>query len=144
MDIDIRIATRQDYEEVIKLYGDFVEDTKRYTNLDNDSYIKAIDDPNFYIDLAISEDTVIGFITYSVRTVVRYPKPIMEVEEFYVSPDHRRGGVGRKLFQNALDYSKKVDCQYVFLASSKDRPIAHKFYKSFDFDEYALHFRRQP
>ncbi|MEK9196553.1 MAG: GNAT family N-acetyltransferase [Patescibacteria group bacterium] len=144
MDIKIHRAVGEDYEKVIKLYGEFVEDTKRYTNLDNDSYLKAIDDPNFYIDLAVSDDIIIGFITYSIRTVVRYPKPIMEVEEFYVSPNHRRGGVGRKLFQNTLDFSKETNCQYVFLASSKDRPTAHKFYKSFDFDEYALHFRRQP
>src|SRR3990167_3537941 len=144
MDIKIRHANKDDYEEVIKLFGDFVEDPDRYCHHDNDSYIKSIDDPNFYIDLATSGGVIIGFITYSTRSVVRYPNPILEVEEFYVKPDQRRGGVERKLFQNAKDFAKENNFQYVFFASSKDRPIAHKFYKSFDFDEYAYHFRRNP
>lgn len=32
MDIDIRKAQKDDYEEVITLYGEFVEDLKRYVS----------------------------------------------------------------------------------------------------------------
>lgn len=142
--VKIRKAKKEDYKEVIKLYADFVKKPGRYKNFDNDSFLKALQLPNFYIYLAEIEKKIIGFITFSIRTVVRYPKPIVEVEEFYVVPALRRKGIGTKLVKKALDFARKNDCQYVFLASSKDRIPAHKFYKALDFDEYAYHYRCKP
>lgn len=144
MQIAIREAEKEDYKEIISLYADFVNQLDRYKNFDNDSFLKVLDLPNFYIYLAETENRIVGFITFSIRTVVRYPKPIIEVEEFYVVPDLRRKGIGTKLTQKALDFAKENDCQYVFLASSKDRIPAHKFYKALDFNEYAYHYRRKP
>jgi len=144
MKIKIRKAKKKDYQEVIKLYADFVKNSNRYKNFDNDSFLKALQLPDFYIYLAEMEKRIVGFITFSIRTVVRYPKPIIEVEEFYVISDLRRKGIGRKLTQKALDFAKKNECQYVFLASGKDRIPAHKFYKSLSFNEYAYHYRRKP
>lgn len=141
MDIQIRRATKEDYEEVIKLYGDFVEDSKRYAKNDNDSFLKFIVSTGSFMDLATSNGKIIAFITYIVRAVVRYPKSILEVEELYVHPDFRRHGLGRKLMEHVIEYAKSVPCQYVFLASDKKRAEAHKFYKALGFDEYAYHFR---
>lgn len=144
MDIQIRRATKDDYAEVISLYGDFVSDPKRYKSFENDSFLKFIESPNSFMDLVISEEKIIGFITYSVRDVVRYPKPILEVEELYVHPDYRRHGLGKKLMEHVLEYAKSIPCQYIFLASAKERKEAHEFYKALGFDEYAYHFRRKP
>ncbi len=80
-------------------------------------------------------------MTYTVRTVIRYPKPILEIEELYVNPDFRRHGLGRKLMEHVLEYAKSLSCQYMFLASDKKRTEAHEFYKALGFDEYAHHFR---
>lgn len=144
MKVKIREAEKKDYPEVIRLYADFVEQPKRYQNFDNDSFLKVLKLPDFWVYLAEKDKKIIGFITFSRRTVVRYPKPIIEVEEFYVSPDQRRQGIGTMLMQKALDQAKKDGYQYIFLASSKERVPAHKFYKALDFDEYAFHYRRKP
>lgn len=144
MKMKIRKARKEDYKKVVELYADFVNQPDRYKNFDNDSFLKVLEIPDFHFYLAEKEKRIVGFITFSKRTVVRYPKPIVEVEEFYVVPDLRRKGLGRKLMQKALGFAKKGKCQYVFLASSKDRVPAHKFYKALDFDEYAFHYRCKP
>lgn len=144
MDIKIRPATPKDYQSTLRLYADFVQQPERYQQLDNDSFQNVLDNPNSFIYLATYHQRIAGFITFSKRNVIRYPKPIVEVEELYVVPELRRKGIGKQLIQQALDYAQQQDCHYIFLASSKDRLPAHKFYKSLKFDEYALHYRRKP
>jgi ribosomal protein S18 acetylase RimI-like enzyme len=144
MNIKIRLATSKDYQPLLRLYASFVRQPTRYQKLDNDSFHNVLENPNSFIYLATSHQRIVGFIAFSTRTVVRYPKPIVEIEEFYVVPELRRKGIGKQLMQPALDYSGHHGCQYIFLASSKDRLPAHKFYKSFKFDEYAFHYRRKP
>lgn len=143
VNISIRDATLEDYEEAIKLYGIFVEDEKRYKNLDNDSFKKVISDSNSIMRLAINDDVIVGFILFSMRNVVRYAKPIVEIEEFFVLEEYRRMKIGKALTDDAFTYAKENDCEYVFLASGKERVPAHKFYRNYGFDEYALHFRKK-
>jgi GNAT superfamily N-acetyltransferase len=139
----IRKATENDYEIVMQLYGLFVENKQRYVNLDNDSYNTVINDPNSSIELGIIDDKIISFIMYSIRNVVRYLKPIVEVEEFFVLEEFRRLKIGKKLMDKVFDFAKNKNCQYIFLASGKERIPAHKFYKNDGFDEYAFHYRKK-
>lgn len=142
--ISIRKATKKEYKEVIKLYGLFVENEDRYKNYDNDSYNTVINDPNAILELAVIESKIVGFIMYSIRHVIRYPKPIVEVEEFFVLEEYRGMKIGKKLMDKVITFAKEQDCQYIFLASGKERIPAHHFYKNCDFDEYAFHYRRKP
>lgn len=90
MNIQIRPAEENDYNEIILMYGDFVENPHRYANKDNDSFVKVLNEPNAHVDLAIVDEKVAGFVTYSLRKVVRYPNPILEVEELFVKVEFRR------------------------------------------------------
>lgn len=144
MNTTIRPATIRDYKKVIALFGEFVENPQRYAKFDNDSYADFLNREESFLDIVDVDQKIVGFITYSIRTVIRYPKPIIEVEELFVDTDFRRQGLGKKLIKHVLEFAKENNCEYVFLASSKEREPAHKFYKSMGFDEYALHFRRKP
>ena len=142
-DFLIRRAVKEDYADVMQLYGLFVENAQRYVKQDNDSFNKVIDDPNSVLEVGIVGGRMVAFIMYSIRNVVRYPKPIVEVEEFFVLEEFRRMKIGKRLMDKVLEFSKSKNCQYVFLASGKERVPAHKFYKSYDFDEYAFHYRKK-
>lgn len=144
MEVLIRSANKKDYKELLVLYGDFVNDKNRYSNFDADSFLKVIKDEKVFIDVATIGNQIVGFISYSIRNVVRYPNPILEVEEFYVRLDQRRKGIGRELIEHVLRFADKRNCTYVFLASAKERTEAHEFYKAMKFDNYAYHFRRKP
>lgn len=143
MEFSVRRAKPQDYESLIRLLGKFVGNEDRYKNKDNDSVSKVLKNRNCYIDVAVVKGRIIGFITYSIRSVIRYPAPILEVEEFFVLEEFRRLKIGKRLIERAIEYSKKKGCYYIFLASSKERVEAHGFYKNMNFDEYAFHYRRK-
>jgi len=140
--IKIRKAKKRDYKTLIKLYVDFVGD-KRYADFNNDSFLKVIKNKNSFLDLVILKNKIIGFISYSIRNVIRYPRPIIEVEELYVLPEYRLKGIGNKLMKHVINICKNKNCHYLFLASDKKRKTAHKFYKALGFDEYAYHFRKR-
>ena len=137
----IRNATAIDYEKFMELMGNFVEDQTRFGNYDNDSFHKVINSDNTYVYVYEDLSEIIGFIVFSIRSVVRYPRPIMEVEEIFVSQQIRRKGVGRSLIQKAIDIGRQKQCYYIFLASDKKRAEAHMFHQSLGFIEYGYHFR---
>ncbi len=139
--IKIEKATKKDYAALLKLYEEFTDHPGKYSNKKNDSFLKLLKDPNFHIDLAKRNKEIAGFITYSIRHVVRYREPILEVEEFFVKSSHRRKGIGRLLITNVKNFAKKKKCQQIFVASAKERDIAHVFYKATGFKEYGLHYR---
>lgn len=103
--------------------------------------MKLINNKNSFVNLATLKNKIIGFISYSIRSVVRYPQPIIEVEELYIIPEYRQKGIGTKLMRHVINICKKKSCQYIFLASDKKRRPAHKFYRILGFEEYGYHFR---
>lgn len=143
MQITFRKAKKEDYKQILLLYGDFVNDPKRFKRLGNDAYHKVLKSKNTFLETAVLKSKIVGFVSYSLRDVVRYPHPILEIEELYVTSNMRKNGIGRKLMERVLGIAKKKKCHYVFLASSKDRTAAHHFYQSLGFDEYAYHYRRK-
>ncbi|MFQ5493615.1 MAG: GNAT family N-acetyltransferase [Candidatus Dojkabacteria bacterium] len=148
MKIKIRPATIKDYESVMEMYANFVGDISgdydRYKAKDGDSFHRVLDNDREFIDLALADDQIAGYISYSIRDVIRYPAPIVEVEEFYVDPKYRRNKIATKLMENVLEFSRKQKAYRVFLASAAELKAAHKFYESIGFDQYAFHFRRKP
>ncbi len=141
MEINIRDAQEADYKEVMNLFGVFVNDMERYKNFDNDSYIKFLKLDDTWAKVAIIDDKIMGFISFSLRTLIRYPRPVLEVEELFVDENIRRMKLGSKLMEEVITVAKEKNCYYIMLASSKDRTVAHQFYKSLGFDEYAYHNR---
>jgi GNAT superfamily N-acetyltransferase len=140
--ITIRPATRKDYPSIISLYGKFVENNKRYTSRKNDSFSAVLKDPDCHIDLAIYKKEITGFISYSIRPVIRYPRPVLEVEEFFVLEKYRRMKIGTLLMDHVTAICHKRHCHAIFLGSSKERIPAHAFYKKRGFAEYGFHYRK--
>lgn len=126
------------------MFGKFVEDENRYKKKNSESFHKFLKTKNCFADLVTIDGKIIGFITYSIRTVVRYPTSILEVEEFFVLEKYRRLKIGKQLMEKAISVAKKNNCYYVFLHSSKRRIPAHKFYKHMAFDEFAFSYRMKP
>ena len=136
----IRKATKEDYEAVIGLYDLFIQNLN-YKKPGNDSYDAIIKESNAMLEVALVDGKIVGFISYSLRYVVRYPKPIIEVEEFFVLEEYQRMKIGKQLMNNALEFAKNNDCKHIFLASGKKRVEAHEFYKDYGFEEYSFHYR---
>lgn len=139
MIITIRPAALEDYEEIIPLYNAFVSE-ERYTKKDNDSFEKVIQSNTNYMYVALDENRIIGFITFSTRNVVRYPKPILEIDELFVGISYRKHGVGRRLMEQMEEDARTLNCYRIFIESQYDHKGAHAFYESLGYKNYGYHF----
>lgn len=137
--MEIREAKKGDYQELIELFNDFVGD-KRYINKGSDSFEEVLDDPSCFVYVAEEKGKLVGFVTFSVRRVIRYPKPIAEIDELFVSPGYRRKGLGNKLVEVVLDKVSELGCYRVFIETHYKHKGAHKLYESMEFTNYGYHF----
>lgn len=136
----IRRVKERDYENLMKLYDVFVGDG-RYKSKENDSFAEVLrSDKNFVYVVEDGEGNLVGFVTFSVRTVVRYPRPIAEMDELYVTPAFRGKGIGRKLIETILAKAAELGCHRMFIESHYGHDVAHKVYEKMQFTNYGYHF----
>ncbi len=139
--MNIRDATIADYEPVMELYNLFVKEN-RFKNASDDSFNEVIHDPSSHLWVAEYEKEIIGFIAFSVRSVVRKPHPILEVEELYVNPPHRRKGVAKEFFKKMEKLAKQKNYYMISLESDRDRTDAHAFYESLGYEKAGYAFKK--
>ncbi len=135
----IASARKLDYKELMRLLCDFVGD-KRYLKDGNDSFLKFLNNPKSYTYLLKDSKRLIGFITFSLRNVIRYPRPIAEIEELYIVPEYRGRGLSRKLIKTVIGKIKKIGCSKIYIGSEFKWKIAHRAYKDMGFKKIGYQF----
>lgn len=137
----IRKATSEDYKDLMSLYDDFLE-TKRFSDEDNDSFQKVIKNKTNYIFVAEENNKIIGLITASTRLAVRYPNPIMQVDELYVDPAYRKHGIGKHLIAEVEKVAHKNNCQKIYIESAYKHTLGHRFYEKNNYEKSGYYFRK--
>jgi GNAT superfamily N-acetyltransferase len=135
----IRPAGEDDYPALMALCNAFKE-TDMFSQPGNDSFQVIMDNDNSYILVAEEDDKLFGFITASIRFVVRYSKPMMQVEELFVNAASRKKGVGRQLIQTAEKIASEKDCERIYIESGYRHEVAHKFYEKNGYDNQGYYF----
>lgn len=135
----IRGARESDYVELMVLYNDFVGED-RYSKYDNDSFKEVLKSPANYILVVEEDGKLIGFATLSVRRLVRYPRPIAELDELYVVETFRGKGIGKQLIAKIEEIAKEKNCYRVYIGSANRFETAHKFYQTLGYEKYGHHF----
>lgn len=135
----IRAAKKEDYQQIMSLYSLFVEED-RYSNGNADSFTKVLKSPSNFTYVAEINSKIIGFASFSIRDVIRYPKPIAELDELFVSGDYRKQGIGRDLMKTVEHKAEGLKCQRLFIESQYKHKLAHKFYESLGYKNYGYHF----
>ncbi len=135
----IRRAKENDYAELMVLYGIFVGED-RYSRHDGDSFKEVLKSPNNYVFIVEASGKVIGFATVSIKTLVRYPKPVAELDELFVIEEFRKNGIGKQLVDRVEEVAKERDCYRLYIASAKRFETAHTFYEGAGYTKYGYHF----
>ena len=141
-DIIIRLAREEDYQELMKLYGIFTE-SDRFATAGNDGFKKFLDNPRNSMFVAESFGKIIGFATFSARDVVRYARPIAELEELFVLEEYRKQGIGKLLILEVEKKASAMNCQRMYLESAVERKPAHAFYESLGYEKYGVAFKKE-
>ncbi len=150
--MQIRKADREDVPAIVQLLandklGKLRED---YRNPLPDTYYNAFDnifnDPNQELVVIENENgEVIGTLQLSFIQYLTYQGGIRaQIEAVRVREDYRGKGIGKKLFQWAIERSKQKNAHVVQLTTDKKRPDALSFYRSLGFTDshegMKLHF----
>ncbi|HZL08193.1 MAG TPA: GNAT family N-acetyltransferase [Candidatus Dormibacteraeota bacterium] len=137
----IREAVLEDHANLMALYDAFME-VERYSKLNSDSLQAVIASKDNFILVAEEDHKLAGFITASARLVVRYPQPIMQVDELYVDPDFREHGLGRQLIQGIESIAAEHDYHRVYIESGFQYEGAHKFYQKNGYEKDGYYFKK--
>lgn len=148
----IRRATRKDVPEIIALLANDKLGKLRENFRDPlpKTYYTAFEkiqaDANQH--LMVLEDvncSVIGTLQLSFIQYLTYQGGIRsQIEAVRVHPDHRGKGLGRQLFEWAIEFAEKNGAHLIQLTTDKKRPEALAFYKELGFtashEGMKLHF----
>lgn len=140
MDINIRLATRQDVSEIVRLLSDdeFGAKRERYEDPLPLSYYLAFDniksDKNSFLVVAEMGDKVVGTLQLTYITYLTYQggKRAL-IEGVRIDNSCRGQGVGRLMLNWAISKAKEDSCHVVQLTTDKHRPDALEFYKKLGF-----------
>lgn len=150
--MNYRKATEKDLTAIVKMMADDVLGKKREnfkTPLPN-SYINAFknieaDKNQELIVLENDKLEIIGTLQISYLQYISYCGGIRaQIENVFIRADQRGHGIGKKMFEWAINRAKEKKAHMVQLTSNKERPRAIKFYENLGFkathEGMKLHF----
>jgi ribosomal protein S18 acetylase RimI-like enzyme len=148
MDISIRSATKEDAAELLELWKAFMKDTESLdrpipTHPENaarwQEFIKRLieEDPR-QIQVAEQNDVLVGYLVC--QKVVTTPLDMgynwSYVSDIYVTPTHRRKGLGKRLLQATIGYLKSEGSEHIRLAVWHRNKVAIQIYEQLGFKEH--------
>ena len=139
-ELQFRDAKASDVAELVKMLADDPLGSKReqYEDPLPEAYwqaFKAIDqDANHRLIVCEKEGAIAGFFQLSfLPNLSRMGAWRAQIEGVRVNPLFRRQGIGRAMFNYAIEVSRKWPCQLLQLTTDKTRPEAVIFYQSLGF-----------
>jgi len=102
----------------------------------------------YRVETIIADETVIGYIIYSIRKDEYFPdRQMVFVRQFYVAREHRRQGVGKRAFELLADTRFPTNCT-ISLDVLTSNSNGQRFWASLGFQPYyvnlKLPYRRSP
>ncbi|MGI9542400.1 MAG: GNAT family N-acetyltransferase [Cyclobacteriaceae bacterium] len=136
----IRKATSADLSAIVKMLADDPLGAKREHFRDPlpkayHEAFEAIDgDPNQALMVAEIEGAVVGTFQLTYIPYLTYQGSWrVQIEAVRVHSDHRGQGLGKQLFEWAIEQAKEKGAHVLQLTTNKQRPDALAFYKSLGF-----------
>ena len=135
-----RRAARADVTGIVKMLADDPLGAKRetYTTPLPENYYRAFEaidqDPNNELIVAEVDGRVIGVLQMTFVPGLTYRGSWRAlVEGVRVAAEVRSQGIGRRLFEWAIEHARQRGCRLLQLTSDKARPDAIRFYESLGF-----------
>lgn len=140
MNITFRKANRADVPEIVWLLSDDELGVSReqYNEIIFESYYSAFDminaDINNFLTIVELNGKVVGTMQLIFITHMTYQGgKRMQIEGARVNKSVRRQGIGKIMFEWAINKANKERCHLVQLTTNKSRPKALKFYEKLGF-----------
>ncbi len=147
-----RKATKNDVPYIIKLMANdkFGKLRENYQEPLPESYYEAFDiinsDPNQELMVAENDAEIMGTFQLTFIPYLSYQGRLRaQIENVFVREDLTGQGIGKKMFEWAIERAKAQKAHLLQLTSDKQRPRAIKFYEDLGFtashEGMKLHFK---
>lgn len=153
--ITFRRAGQRDLPAIVRLLADDPIGAKRerYETPLPQAYERAFEainaDPNNELVVACLEDEVVGVLQLTFIPYLTYQGGWRAlIEAVRIDSRHRSRGLGKRMFEWAIERSRDRGCHLVQLTTDKARPDAKRFYESLGFvashEGMKLQLKRKP
>ena len=139
-DKTIREARREDLPAVVRLFADdhLGSQRERYEDPLPEVYYDALAasdaDPNNEAMVVEHEGKIIGTLQITFIPNLTYQGGVRAmIEGVRIDSAYRGTGIGRQVFEWAIERARERGCHLVQLTADKTRPDAHRFYESLGF-----------
>lgn len=134
--MEFKIAQLDDLPDIVNLLVDdeLGMNREKYEEPLPEEYVEAFKDieeqTGNQMIVAVIDHNVVGCLQLTfIPTVARLGMKRAQIEGVRVSRDYRSRGVGKALFETAIQMSRDNNCELVQLTTDKSRQDAHHFYK---------------
>jgi len=138
--LTFRQATRADLDDIVRLLADDPLGAQRERFVDPlpDSYYAAFAaiaaDPHNELIVAQHQDQLVGVLQLTFIPYLTYQGGWRAlIEGVRIAPEFRGQGLGRTLFEWAIERARERGCHLVQLTTDKARPAAKRFYERLGF-----------
>ena len=139
-EISFRAATSSDLPQIVAMLADDdLGSTREDASLPlNDRYTEAFaaiaKDPNQYLAVVEIDGELAGCLQLTfIPGLSRLGMWRGQIESVRIAASQRGEGLGRKMFEWAIDQCRQRGCELVQLTTDKSRPDALRFYESLGF-----------
>ncbi|WP_143762102.1 GNAT family N-acetyltransferase [Isoptericola variabilis] len=144
--VTFRAATRDDLPRIVELIADDAVAAAR-TGSFGPSHVAGFEaieaSPNDELVVAEHDGEVVGVMQLTfIPGIARNGATRLQVEAVRVDRRLRGQGVGRLLMEHAHARGRERGCALAQLTSDKDRPEAHRFYRSLGYVQSHEGFKR--
>ncbi len=139
-ELKFRLATKDDLLDIVRMLSDDTLGATREIFSDelSDNYINAFEKINVdqNQELTIVEmngNKVATFHLTFIQYLTHHGGLRAQIEAVRTNSDFRGKGIGKKVFEYAINRAKKKGCILLQLTTDKKRPAAIKFYEAIGF-----------
>ena len=140
MNLKFRLATKEDLTEIVSMLLDDVLGSKREKISDEipqsyfDAFEKIAKDPNQELTIVELDGEKVATFQLSFIQYLTYQGGMRaQIEAVRTHSNHRGKGIGKLVFEHAINRAKEKGCHMLQLTTDKQRPDAIRFYESLGF-----------
>ncbi|MFN3852314.1 MAG: GNAT family N-acetyltransferase [Spirosomataceae bacterium] len=140
MNLNFRLATKEDLPEIVSMLLDDVLGSKREKISDEipqsyfDAFEKIAKDPNQELTIVELDGEKVATFQLSFIQYLTYQGGMRaQIEAVRTHSKYRGKGIGKLVFEHAINRAKEKGCHMLQLTTDKQRPDAIRFYESLGF-----------
>ncbi len=138
----IRIATLDDLPALVDIYnqailsGQKTADITPFSIEERKEWFKKHDPDKHPILVAIYDDIIVGYLTFSPYRTGRMALRNTAEVSFYVHFDYHDRGVGSNLMENAIDMCSALQIKTLFAILIESNKTSIKFLEKYEFEKW--------